>query len=59
MKEAFIIAAAAFVISYLGLSLVVWLLHRLTKTDRSYRLGILVFALLVALYSWSSSLGRR
>ncbi len=55
-----LVSLAVFVACYVGLSLVVYIIHKLTKnTDRTYRLGILIFSFLAALYTYSSSIGRR
>ncbi len=59
MLEAVLVALAVFILSYLGLMLVEKLIHRLTKNpDRSYRWGVWLFSILIAVYAFITSLGR-
>lgn len=58
--DALLAAGLAFVLSFIVLSLVLLVVHKLTKNaDRSYLWGVLIFALLAALYAYSTSVGRR
>lgn len=60
MVEAILAALVVFGVSFGILMLVEKLIHRLTKNpDRSYRWGVWLFAILLAIYAYLTSLGRR
>lgn len=59
MIGALAIAAMAFIVSFFGLNLVEVQIHKLTKNkDKSYRIGVWVFAVLIAVYAFATSFGR-
>ena len=48
-----------FGLSFIGLSLVELIIHKLTKNrDKSYRWGVWLFSILLGLYGFYTSLGR-
>jgi uncharacterized BrkB/YihY/UPF0761 family membrane protein len=57
--EPILVALVVFGVSYIGLLGVEKAIHRLTHNpDQSYRLGVWTFAILLALYAYTTSLGR-
>ncbi len=59
MKQALISALIVFLVSFVVLIGAEKLIHKLTKNpDKSYRWGIWTFAILIAVYTYLTSLGR-
>lgn len=59
MITAVLAALIAFGLSFMALTLVDLLIHRLTKNpDKSYKWGVWTFSILAALWAFITNLGR-
>lgn len=59
MIQAIATGVLVFILSGTLLSLIESLIHRITKNpDKSYRVGVFVFALLLAIWGFLTSIGR-
>ncbi len=59
MLRALLAGAIAFGLSYIALTFVELLIHKLRKNkDKSYRWGVAIFSILIAIYAYLTSVGR-